>query len=72
MDIEGIGKSYEQIEQRPVVHGLRDLRVGPSHVPKGLHLFVGDAVCARGQCADELQQEALRRRDRRALQIAIS
>lgn len=72
MDIEGIGESHEQIEQRPVVHSLRDLRVGPSHVPKNLDLFVGDAVCVPGQCAHEFQEKALCLRDRRAVQIPVS
>src|SRR5438552_15919624 len=39
MDIEGIGKPHEHIEQRSVVHGLRDRRVGPSYVSSGLDLF---------------------------------
>ena len=72
MDIEGIGKPHEQIEQRSVVHGLRDLRVGPSYVSKGLDLFVADAVGVPGQCPHEFQEKALCPRDRRAVQIPVA
>jgi hypothetical protein len=72
VDIEGIGKSYEQIEQRRIVHGLSDLRVGPSHVSKRLHLFIGDAVCVPRHRADKFQQKALSWGHGSAVQIAIT
>ena len=71
MDIERIGESDEQIEECTVVHGLSDLRIRPSHVPKGLHLFVGNSIRVTGQRTDEFKQQTLRRRYGRAVQITI-
>jgi hypothetical protein len=72
MDAESIGKAHEQVEKRPIVRGLSDLRVGPSHVAKRLHLFIGNAVGVAGQSADKFQQEPLRRTYRRTVQVTIA
>ena len=72
MDIERIGEPHEQVEQGAVVDGLGDLRVGPSHVPKGLNLIVGDSIRVPGQRADEFKQQALSWRHRRAVQITVT
>jgi hypothetical protein len=72
MDIEGISNAHKHIEQRPVIHRLGDLRVGPAHVAQRLHLFVSNAICMPGQSADKFQQQALRGGYRRAVEVSIT
>jgi len=55
MDTESIGKSDEQVEKRPIVYSLSNLRVGPSHLAKGLNLLVGNAVRMARQGTNKLQ-----------------
>lgn len=72
MNIEGICDAHHHIEERSIVHRLRDLRVGPPGVPQSLYLLVGDLVGVFGQRADKLQKQPLRRSDWGPVQIAIS
>jgi hypothetical protein len=48
MDVEGVGKTNEEVEERAVVDGFGDLRVRPAGLTQPLHLFVGDAIRVPG------------------------
>ena len=48
MDVEGIGKAHEEVEERAVVDRFGDLRVGPPRLAKPLHLLVGYAIRVPG------------------------
>lgn len=56
MDVEGIGQTDEEIEERPVVNGFRDLRVGPSDITQALDLLVSNAVGVSCQRLDKFQK----------------
>lgn len=55
MDTESIGESYKQVEKRSIVYCFSNLRVGPSHLAKGLNLFVGNAVRMTRQRTNKLE-----------------
>ena len=48
MDVEGIGKAHEEVEECAVVDGFGDLRVGPPGVAQPLNLPIGDAIRVAG------------------------
>ena len=48
MDVEGIGKAHEEVEERAVVDGFGDLRVRPPGLAQPLDLLVGDAIRVAG------------------------
>jgi hypothetical protein len=72
MNIEGIGQTHEEVEERAVVDRLGDLWIAPPDVAQRLHLFIRDAVSMPRQRADELQQQAFCRRDGSAIKVAVA
>ena len=48
MDVEGIGKAHEEVEERAVVYRFGDLRVGPPGLAQPLDLLVSDAIRVPG------------------------
>lgn len=72
MDVEGIGKTNEQIEERCVVNRFGNLGIGPSCLPQPLHLFIGDSVRVPGERPDELEQQPVFRRQAGGIEIAIT
>ena len=47
VDVEGVRQPDEQVEQRPDIDRLGDLRIAPTGVAQALHLLVGDAIGVR-------------------------
>ena len=60
VDIQGIREAHHDVEIRAVIDSFCDLRVGPTHVPQALCLFMGDAIRVLGKGANELEKEAVR------------
>jgi len=48
MDVEGVGKTNEEVEERAVVDGFGDLRVRPPGLTQALDLLVGDPIRVAG------------------------
>src|SRR5690348_11214088 len=61
LDAERVRQPHEEVEQRGVVGGLRDLLIAPPHVAQPLHLLIGDPVCPGRDGPDELEQHPLGR-----------
>ena len=59
MDVEGIGKADEKVEERSVVNGFRNLRVGPSDLTQALDLLVRNAVGMPRQRFDEFEEQSV-------------
>ena len=55
MDVKGIRKAHEEIEERAIVDRFRDLAVAPSGLAQSLDLLVRDAIGVSRQGFDELQ-----------------
>jgi hypothetical protein len=72
VDVEGIGKAHEEVEERAVVDRFGDLRVGPPDLAKPLDLRVRDAICVPGQRLDEFQQQPVFRRQPGGVEIAVT
>ncbi len=72
MDIEGIGEADEQVEERAVVNGFRDLGIGPAHVTQALDLLVRDAVGIPGQRLNEFQQQPVLGREVGCREVAFT
>src|SRR2546430_12596599 len=54
LDAKGVGESHEEVEQRRVVGGFRDLLVAPARIAEVLNLLVCDAVGVARDRFDEL------------------
>ena len=72
MDVEGIGKAHEEVEERTVVDSLGNLSVGPPDLAEPLDLVVGDAVSVPGQRLDEFQEQPVLRRQVRGVQVPVA
>ncbi len=72
MDIEGIGKTHEEVEERAVVNGFGDLRVGPTSLAKPLDLLVGDAIGVPGKRLDELQEQSVFRTQVGGVEVSVA
>ena len=72
MDVEGIGKAHEEVEERTVVDSLGNLSVGPPDLAEPLDLVVGDAISVPGQRIDEFQKQPVPRRQVGGVEVAIA
>ena len=72
MDIEGIGKAYEKVEERAVIGGFGDLGIGPAGLAQPLDLLVRDAVRVPGQRLDELEEQAVLARQVRRVEVPVA
>ena len=72
MDVEGIGKPHEEVEERAVVYGFGDLGIRPPRVAEPLDLLVGDAVSVPGQRLDEFQEQPVPRCQVGGVEVAIA
>ena len=72
MDIEGIGKAHEEVEERAVIDGFGDLGVGPADLTEPLDLLIGDAIGVPRQGLDEFQKQPMFRRQARGIQVPVA
>ncbi len=72
MDVEGIGKAHEEVEERTVVDSLGNLRVGPPNLTEPADLLVGDAVGVPGQRLDEFQEQPVLGRQVGGVQVPLA
>ena len=72
MDVEGIGKADEEVEERAVVDGFGNLGVGPPGLTEPLDLLVGDAVRVPGQRLDEFQQQSVLGRQVGGVEVSVA
>ena len=72
MDIEGIGKAHEEVEQCAVIDGFGDLGVGPADLTEPLDLLIGDAIGVPGQGLDELQKESMLGREAGGIEVPVA
>lgn len=72
MNVEGVREAYEEIEECSVIDRLGNLGVGPSSLPQGSHLFVGDLVGVSGQGLDEFEEQPVFRRQPSYVEVATS
>ncbi len=72
MDVEGVGKAHEEVEERAVVNGFGDLGVGPAGLAKPLDLLVGDAIRVPGERLDEFQEQSMFRRQVGGIEIPVA
>src|SRR5947209_11237238 len=47
VDVEGVGQTGEEVEERAIIDCFGDLRVAPARIAQGLHLFVGNPITDR-------------------------
>ena len=72
MDVESVGKTNEEVEERAVVDGFGDLRVRPPGLAQALDLLVGDAIRVVGQRFDEFQEQSVLRWEAGGLEVSIT
>jgi hypothetical protein len=72
MNVEGIGKAHEEVEERAVIDGFGDLGVGPPGLTEPLDLLVGDPVGVPGQRLDEFQEQSVLRRQVGAVEVPVA
>ena len=72
MDVEGIGKANEKVEERAIIDGFGDLGVGPPRFAQPLDLLVRDAVGIPGERLDEFEEQALLRRYVGGVKVAVA
>lgn len=72
MDVEGIGKANEKVEERAIIDGLGDLGVAPPRFAQPLDLLVRDAVGMPGERLDEFEEQALLRRYVGGVKVAVA
>jgi len=72
MDVEGIGKAHEEVEERAVVNGFGDLGVGPAGLAKPLDLIVGNAIRVPRERLDEFQEQSMFRRQVGGVEIPVA
>lgn len=72
MDVKGVGKTHEQIEERSVVNRFGNLRIGPACLAQPLHLFIGDSVRVPGERPHELEQQPVSWGQAGGIEIAIA
>ena len=72
MDVEGIGKAHEEVEQGAVVDGFGDLGVVPPGLTEAFDLPIADAMSMARQGLYEFQQQSMFRRKGGGLQVTIA
>src|SRR5216683_1816677 len=72
MDVEGVGKAHEEVEERAVVNGFGDLGVGPADLAKPLDLLIRDAIGVPGERLDEFQQQSVFRRQVGGAEVPVA
>ena len=72
MDVEGVGKAHEKVEERAIIDGFGDLGVGPPRLAQSLDLLVRDAVGMAGERLDEFEEQALLRRHLGGVEVTIA
>jgi len=72
MDVEGVGKAHEEVEERTIVNGFGDLRVRPASLTQPLDLLVGDAIRVAGERFDEFQEKSVLRCEAGGVEVSIT
>jgi len=69
MNVKGIGKTHEKVEERTIVNRFSNLRVIPADVAQCLDLLIGDAIGVSRERFDEFEQQHVLWREAGSIEI---
>jgi hypothetical protein len=72
MDVEGIGKTHKEVEERPIVNGLRDLGVGPPDLTQLLDLLVRNPVGMPCERLNKLKKQPVLGRKLGRIEVTVA